>query len=270
MAQPSCRQNTPTTLFVSDVHLGTKNCKAELLLEFLQSTKANHIYLVGDFFDNWRPLGGNWKNSHHALVRYLLAEMQSGTKITYTPGNHDEFFRSYLGLVSSNLTVCDHTIHSTSNGTNYLVIHGDSVDIFSKWFPFVTRVGARIENIVRHVNAALNWGRRSIGMSDWLGINRALSRFHHIVRKYDRFEERLTKLAIDQGVDGVICGHFHQPALHRDFGAIYANCGDWVENCTAVIENSSGDLELVKWGTPVNVEEEKHSEVSEKPVGVGV
>ena len=257
-------------IFISDAHLGTKNCNAGLLLDFLKSVKTDHIYLVGDFFDNWRPLGGNWKDSHHAVVRHVLEQMQSGVRVTYTPGNHDEFFRKYLGQFGGNLTIVDSVDHTTSNGTRYLVTHGDSVDVFSKWVPFVTRIGARIESLVQHVNATLNWMRRSLGMTDWLGINYALSRFHRVVRKYDKFEERLSQLAIDQGADGVICGHFHQPALHKDFGVIYANCGDWVENCTALVETTDGSLELVDWGLSAENMDNEIEEASEEPIRVGV
>src|SRR5207302_1915704 len=53
--------------------------------------------------------------------------------------------------------------------------------------------------------------------------------------------------AIHTTVDAVLCGHIHSAAVHQFTGVTYYNCGDWVESCTAMVEQRDGRIELVSY-----------------------
>ncbi len=234
-------------LFLSDLHLGANGCRADGLLDFLQAHTADTIYLVGDVFDVWRPLGSTWRDQHHAIVNDLLERARAGARIVYTPGNHDAFFRNYFGEYFGAVTIADHAFHITRDGTRYLVIHGDGVDPFERRTPVLAKLGAHVESTVRSVQIAVNLARGWFDRPQWTGAERGLEEVKRVLRRNDSHEARLVDLARAHGADGVICGHYHRPALHDDHGLIYANCGDWMGSCTALAETASGKLALIEW-----------------------
>lgn len=239
--------NGLSSLFISDMHLGARSCRDAALLGFLQAHPADKIFLVGDIFDTWHGLGAHWTPNQHAILQLLLARAQAGTQIIYTPGNHDAFFRNYIGTQFGNISVADHVIHHGADGRQYLVIHGDCVDLLTGRFPLLTRLAAKAENMLRGLgDFAQHWLRRFdlpiAQRVDWL-----VARVNDIIRKQDDFQGRLIALARHHGADGIICGHFHQSALLEEAGMVYANCGDWVENTTALAERSSGEMVRLTW-----------------------
>lgn len=240
--QTIAAHNNFKSLFISDMHLGARACRDEALFEFLQTHHAQRIYLVGDIFDTWHAIGAHWSAYQHAIIALLLTRAQNGVEIIYTPGNHDAFFRPYIGTKIGNIAVANHAIHISENGKRYLVIHGDSVDIFAGRFPLVSRLAAKAENSFRGFGNALQHLLRRFDLPigdqvDWL-----ILKVNNVIRAQDDFQSRLANLAREHGADGIICGHFHQPALHDDMGVTYANCGDWVENATALAEDHTGSL----------------------------
>ena len=234
-------------LFLSDLHLGANGCRGDRLVDFLNKHWADTIYLVGDVFDVWRPLGANWRPDHHEVVRILIDRAKSGVKIYYTPGNHDAFFRNYFGTYFDMITVADHVYHDAADGTRYLVIHGDSVDLFECQAPFLSKFGAHIEGLLRSLQKGVNRARAHLDRDEWKGVERLLAAFNRMLRARTTYQNRLADLARNHKADGIICGHFHKPALHRDLGIVYANCGDWTENCTAIAETASGRLIMLDW-----------------------
>lgn len=235
------------SLFISDMHLGARSCRDAALLGFLQSHRADKIYLVGDIFDTWHGLGVHWTAQQHAIVQLLLVRAQTGVKIIYTPGNHDAFFRQYIGAEMGNILVADHIIHTCGDGRRYLVIHGDSVDILAGRFPMLSRLAAKTEHVFRGLGQAAQRLLRRFDLPIAARVDWLVARVNDMIRAQDNFQERLVALARKHGADGIICGHFHQPALHDDFGVTYANCGDWVENATALVERHDGALAQLIW-----------------------
>ncbi|WP_233192803.1 UDP-2,3-diacylglucosamine diphosphatase [Acidimangrovimonas sediminis] len=235
-------------LFISDVHMGARGCRVEMLVDFLTHVSADTIYLVGDIFDSWVPIGKHWTPAHDMAVRLLLDLAEAGARIVYLPGNHDAFMRRHLGVYFSQIEVVDETRHTAIDGREYLVLHGDQCDIFQKkrarW---ISLLGAHVDSGLRGLSSGVNRVRRILGMDEFIVIERALLRFNSLIRYGNRFEKRLAKRARQGGYDGVICGHFHKPALHDDFGVTYANCGDWIDSFTAVTENRDGGLDLLHW-----------------------
>ena len=234
-------------LFLSDLHLGSRSCKEDALLDFLQSHTADLIYLVGDIVDTWVASADQWTTKQQVILQNLLDRVRDGTRLVFTPGNHDALFRQYVGQTIAGVEVVPQIIHRAADGRRYLVIHGDGCDIFGDRFPVLERIGAWSELATRLVSDHLDrWlsgrARAPLKLADTI-----LHWANDLIRGLDRFEVRLADLARREGTDGIICGHFHKPALQDQDGVAYANCGDWVENTTALVETASGRLMLLDW-----------------------
>lgn len=234
-------------MFLSDLHLGSRACRDKALLSFLQSHTADTIYLVGDIIDTWVPLGAHWTAAQHQVLAILLDRAHRGTRLIYTPGNHDSFFRRFNGQKLPGIEVVNHILHRAADGRSYLVVHGDCCDIFDRNFPWISRISTRIDSGVRGAINWLNRQRARMGWAEWALAERLVKVFNDAVRACDGFELRLADLARSHQADGIICGHFHKPALHSDHGVAYANCGDWVENASALVETAAGRLLLIDW-----------------------
>ncbi len=232
-------------LFLSDLHLGSRACKDDALLRFLQTHTADLIYLVGDIIDTWTATAAQWTATQYAIVELLLDRAQNGVRLVYTPGNHDALFRKYCGQRVANIEIVPHIIHQAADGMRYLVIHGDTCDVFEARFPRLAKVGAKVEHLFRRLGDQVNNLRRQFGRTEWQIVDVMMKVANDLIRGLDDFDKRLVELARSHGVDGIICGHFHKPALHSDHGLAYANCGDWVENNTALAETASGRLLLL-------------------------
>lgn len=240
------------SLFLSDLHLGANGCRADRFLQFLNRHDAEVIYLVGDIFDNWQPISPKWSPTHDAVIQTLLARVREGVRIVYVPGNHDDFFRRHYGTYFGAIEVVEQAAHVAADGQRYLVVHGDHWDAKLFQARWLSKFGAWADSLVRGLNNAINRVRRKLELEEARMIEAALVQVNALLRYRNRFEERLTDVARQLGFDGVICGHFHKADLHDDYGVIYANCGDWVENFTALAEDACGRLRLLTWeGKPL-------------------
>jgi UDP-2,3-diacylglucosamine pyrophosphatase LpxH len=236
------------TLFLSDVHLATRGCRAHALLDFLQHNEANTIYLVGDIVDFWRiKWGAVWPQSHSDVVQALLHKMRNGTRLVFVPGNHDEGLRDYCGTHLTGIEVHSDCVHTTADGLRLLVTHGDQFDVvvrYAKWLAFL---GDRGHGLARSLNSPLRWTRRHFGFELWSLSGSLKRKVKTAVNFVGAFEAALVVEARSRGADGVVCGHIHH-AAQRDIGGIrYLNCGDWVESCTAIAEDAAGKLHLIDW-----------------------
>jgi UDP-2,3-diacylglucosamine pyrophosphatase LpxH len=236
------------TLFLSDLHLGTKGCQAGLLLGFLKAYDADTLYLVGDIIDGWRLRSGwYWPQAHNDVVQKLLRKVRKGTRLVYVPGNHDEFLRDYIGSNFGGIELADQAIHETADGKRFLVIHGDQFDMVVRHARWLALLGDGAYTVALVLNTYLNVLRRRLGFSYWSLSAWAKLKVKNAVNYISRFEELLSAEARRHDADGVICGHIHHAALHDMFGVRYVNTGDWVESCTAIVEHYDGTLELVRW-----------------------
>ena len=232
-------------IFLSDMHLGARMCQAGKIIDFLERNMADTIYLVGDIIDNWDPLSPSWTQDQLRVLHKLLSLPNTGRRVIYVPGNHDGFFRQLVGTEFGGIEIRLDVTHEGADGRRYVVVHGDCCDIFELRAPFLSRVGSIAEGLARGIDTFQRHLTRLAGLNEWSGIEDAILWTQALVRKCDRFEERLSDLAVSTGADGVICGHFHEPALRSNFGPIYANCGDWSSSCTAIVEDLDGCLHLV-------------------------
>jgi len=235
-------------LFLSDFHLGTKGCQAEMLLEFLRVHDADTIYLVGDIVDGWRlKQSWYWPQTHNDVVQKILRKARKGARIFYVPGNHDEFLRTYCGSHFGGIEVVETVVHEAADGRRFLVIHGDVFDMVVRHAKWLALLGDWAYETALILNAHLNNLRRRLGLSYWSLSAWAKLRVKNAVNFIGRFEETLSAEARKHRVDGVICGHIHHATMHDMAGVVYVNTGDWVESCTAVVEHHDGRFELLRW-----------------------
>jgi len=236
------------TLFLSDIHLGSKSAKADFLIDFLRHHEAETIYLVGDIVDGWRlRRSWHWPQSHNDVVQKLLRRARKGARIVYIAGNHDEFVRMFLGTHFGGIVAADQAIHEAADGKRYLVIHGDQFDTIvhnMRWFAYL---GDRAYDLAILINRAVFRSRRLLGLPYWSFSSWAKVKVKKAVNFIGAFENVLSEEARRQEVDGVICGHIHHAVISQFDEITYVNTGDWVESCTAVVEHFDGRMEIVSW-----------------------
>jgi UDP-2,3-diacylglucosamine pyrophosphatase LpxH len=238
-------------LFLSDIHLGTRGCRADLMLDFLKYHDAETIYLVGDIVDGWRlKRGWYWPQSHNDVVQKILRKGRKGARIVWVPGNHDEFLRDYVGSNFGMIEIADSCVHETIDGRRFLVIHGDQFDVVVRHARWLAHLGDWAYTAALGVNTVFNDLRRRLGFSYWSLSAWAKLKVKNAVNFIGDFERTLSGEARRLGVDGVVCGHIHHAALRTEGDFTYVNTGDWVESCTAVAENHDGTLELIVWQRP--------------------
>jgi UDP-2,3-diacylglucosamine pyrophosphatase LpxH len=242
------QSNQYRSLFISDLHLGTKGAQAEALLEFLREHDAETIYLVGDIVDGWRLRSSwYWPQAHNDVIQKLLRKARKGARIVYVPGNHDEFLREFCGLHFGDIEIAETTMHDAADGRRYLVMHGDAFDLVVRHARWLAFLGDWAYVAALALSTRINVVRRRLGFTYWSLSAWAKARVKNAVSFIGRFEETLAAEAKRHGVDGVICGHIHSASM-RDFGGFtYINTGDWVESCTAVVEHRDGCMEIIRW-----------------------
>jgi len=236
-------------LFISDVHLGSKAAKAEYLVDFLRANEADTIYLVGDIIDGWRlKRSWHWPQAHNDVVQKLLRQVRKGTEIIYIAGNHDEFLRGFQGTHFGGVVVADRVVHEAADGRRYLVLHGDQFDAIVHSAPWLAYLGDKAYDASIIVNTVVAWLRRMSGLPYWSFSAWAKLRVKRAVNFISAFQTLVVDEARRSGVDGVICGHIHHAAIERMGDIDYMNSGDWVESCTALAEDFSGNFCIVRWG----------------------
>lgn len=239
------------SIFISDVHLGTRDCKAELLCDFLKNNTANTIYLVGDIIDGWRIQQNKWfwKDTHTNVIRQILKHAKNGSRIVYVVGNHDEFLRPLLPYKISfgEIDFVNKTTHIGADGKRYLVIHGDMFDGISKLAPWISYLGDKAYDLLLYLNTKYNWVRHKFGFGYWSFSKYLKHKVKGAVDFIFQFEENLVGYCKRKHYDGIIAGHIHHAEIKEIDGIIYMNDGDWVESCSALVETLDGTFEIVHW-----------------------
>ncbi len=247
-AKPEPEMRHYRAIFLSDIHLGTKGCKAEFLLDFLKYNDADTIYLVGDIVDGWRlKRSWYWPQAHNDVVQKFLRKARKGCRIVYVPGNHDESLRNYTGVHFGGVLVASDTIHETADGKQLLVMHGDAFDGVVKYAKWLALLGDWAYNLMLQVNTWYNLARRTLGFGYWSLSAYLKNKVKNAVKFVDDFERAVAEEARRRNLDGVVCGHIHKAEMRDIDGILYINDGDWVESCTALVEHQDGRLEIVNW-----------------------
>ncbi len=244
----SSRPKRYRTIWISDLHLGTRACQAEVLLDFLKRTESETLYLVGDIFDGRRlRKTWYWPQSHNDVIQKLLRKAREGSRLVYLPGNHDEGARQFVGLTFGAVQIVEEIVHTTADGRRFLVIHGDQFDVVVRYAKWLARIGDTAYGILLGLNTIVNAVRRRLGYPYWPLSAYLKHRTKKAVEYLGRFENALCEEARRRDVDGVICGHVHTAEIKDITGFAYVNDGDWVESCTALVEHQTGELEILCW-----------------------
>jgi UDP-2,3-diacylglucosamine pyrophosphatase LpxH len=242
---------TYRSIFISDVHLGSKDCKAGHLNNFLKHNTCESLYLIGDIIDAWKIKENKWrwKQSHTNVVRNVLNHAKRGTKVVYVLGNHDEFLRPYLhyGLGFGMLEITNQSEHIGADGKRYLITHGDLFDGITRLAPWLSILGDKAYDFVLALNSRFNWFRHRLGFGYWSLSLYLKQRVKRAIDFMFQFEKNLAGYCKKKGYDGVICGHIHKAEIKEIDGVVYMNDGDWVESCTALVEHHDGRWEIISW-----------------------
>lgn len=244
----TCFRQDIRTLFISDLHLGTPDCQAQLLVDLLRRARPERLYLVGDVFDLLAmQRRAVLPRQQQAVIARILRLARSGCKVIYIPGNHDAAFRRLCGLEIHNVSVRRRAVHRLGDGRRLLVAHGDEFDGHVRMAPWLITLGDRTHRVVMTINRWVNHWRRLTGRP-WWSLAGAVKRRSGTAQRYvAQFERLALHQAEREGFDGYIGGHIHQPGFAQQDGRLYCNDGDWVEHCTALVETISGTLELIDW-----------------------
>jgi UDP-2,3-diacylglucosamine pyrophosphatase LpxH len=255
MAPPSRRsvRSAPSgrlrALWISDVHLGFSGSQAARLVRFLANHECQKLYLVGDIIDGWKMKTHHfWSPDHTRVIQKVLAKARRGTEVFYIAGNHDSFLRPFLRGEHDfgRVHLADQVVHTTADGRKLLVLHGDRFDdaMRLRWLAQAGDVGYEA---LLWASGRINRLRRGMGRPELLLSAAAKSRVKSAVQYLSGFDERVLHLCRTQGYRGVVCGHTHYAEIRylRD-GITSYNCGDWVESCTALAEDESGDIQILR------------------------
>jgi UDP-2,3-diacylglucosamine pyrophosphatase LpxH len=236
------------TVWISDVHLGTRGCNAEMLIDFLDHVDSETMYLVGDMIDGWAMKKRlYWPASHNDIVWRILKRARRGTRIVYIPGNHDEMFRQFAGLNFGGVEILRQAIHETADGRRLLVLHGDEFDAITMSHRWLAHLGDAAYEALMALNRWMNAGRRVFGLPYWSLSKYAKQKVKNAVSFISKFEEIVAHEAAHRGIHGVIAGHIHKAEMRTIHGIEYYNDGDWVEGCTALVEHYDGSMEILHW-----------------------
>jgi UDP-2,3-diacylglucosamine pyrophosphatase LpxH len=242
------RNRNHRTIFISDVHLGTRACKAEALADFLARNSCDTLFLVGDIVDGWRlKRRWLWPEAHSRVVREILRKVDEGARVIYVPGNHDEAFREYCGRNIAGVEIAREAVHETADGKSLLVVHGDQFDGVIAYAKWLAHLGDSAYTAALQLNEIFSAVRRALGLPYWSLSAYLKHKVKNAVEYVCRFQEAVAREARERGFDGVVCGHIHQAAMEQMEGVLYLNDGDWVESCTALVEDARGHLSILHW-----------------------
>ncbi len=248
----SAERRNYRTIWISDVHLGTRGCNAEMLIDFLDHVDSDTMFLVGDIIDGWRlKKKFYWPDAHNDIVWRILKRAKRGTSIVYIPGNHDEMFRQFTGLDFGGVAIRRQAIHETADGRRLLVLHGDEFDAVMLSHRWLAYLGDAAYATAMWANRWVNSYRRFFGLPYWSLSKHAKHKVKQSVNFISDFEGLVAREAGRRGIDGVVAGHIHTADMRTIDGVEYYNDGDWVEGCTALVEHHDGRMEILHWADEI-------------------
>ena len=240
---------TYRTIWISDLHLGSTQCQADVLLDFLKYNESETLYLVGDIIDFWSlSKKMYWPTDHNTVIQKILRKARHGTQVIYVPGNHDENVREYDNYVFGDITVKKTDVHITAAGKKFLIVHGDEYDTIAQCHKWIAKIGNDGYDFLLWVNRIIRTTRKKLGIQSNFSLAAYVKfKVKNAVQFISDYEESIVNTLKDQNLDGVICGHIHHAEIKDMDGFLYINTGDFVESCTAIVEHNDGTIELIKW-----------------------
>lgn len=234
-------------MFISDLHIGSKGCKSTSLLKFLKNTKCDNLYIVGDAIDALVLKSLSQLTKEHYKIFQRIIKMSKKTKIFYCPGNHDYVFKKFCGTLTSNFQIEDYFYYKSLNGKIFFVTHGDTYDKALFHGKKISKLFLKIYEQFLFLNNIFNFILKRFNFPPICLVNLTKIKLKQYIKRVKHFESRLVEAAKLKSCDGVICGHIHFPKITCNDNVLYLNTGDWVENCTAIVEHLDGTWEIIKW-----------------------
>ena len=241
-------------IIVSDLHLGTKDSKAEEFIEFIEKHPTDLLILNGDIIDGWAlNRGAKWKKKHTKVISKLL-KLSNTTQIIWIRGNHDEFIQEFIGNHFGGIEIReDYVINTkywvendTYRNESYYIFHGDVIDVFITKYKLLSKIGSIGYDFALWLNRWYNRYRVWRNLP-YLSISQKIKGKVKTATNYiNDFETSALQMAHNKGCNGVICGHIHQPEDRMLNGKRYLNSGDWVENMSAICIDNTGKVYLYK------------------------
>jgi len=239
------------TLFVSDIHLGTKQCQVEYLLKFIHDNTFDNVFLIGDIIDVYAlSHKWYWANEHNTFIQKVLRMSRKGTNVIYIPGNHDDIVREWIKetvpFFFGDIIIVNQHIYQTVNGKRLLLIHGDEFDGAIRSMGWLYWVGDRAYDIALRLNTVYNWFRRLFGMQYWSLSSYLKSKVKGAIQVVNNFDELVVRKCLVEGYDGIIYGHTHTPDIKTIKTKLVMNDGDVCENMTCLVETDDGKFQLIR------------------------
>jgi UDP-2,3-diacylglucosamine pyrophosphatase LpxH len=232
--------------WISDIHLGNRDCKAGFLLEFLQRLECDILYLLGDIIDLWAMSKNfHWTGSHSEILRTIIRKSREGCRVFYIPGNHDSAFREYIDEAFGTIEVREQVVHIDASGRRFLVTHGDEFDHAVRFSPLIHFIGDHAYDLLLFLNRCNLTICRWLQRDYWSLAGHIKQRIGKAMKAITIFRQAAMERARKEGYDGIICGHIHHPDIYEEEGIRYCNDGDWIENCSALVEQHDGKMEIV-------------------------
>ncbi|BCE00035.1 UDP-2,3-diacylglucosamine diphosphatase [Marinicellulosiphila megalodicopiae] len=234
------------TVWISDVHLGFKDCRVDYLASFLKNVKCDTLYLVGDIIDLWAMKKRLfWPKEHYEILMLLYQLAEQGTQVIYVPGNHDDPVRKFAGQNMGPIKIMHEHDYQTVKGKTILIMHGDAMDAYVQHSWLTKIIGEVAYRTLLLVNRWTNRIRKWMGKPYFSLSYQIKENVSGAKKAIEEYKSQCIKNAKHRGYDGVICGHIHYPDLDISDDFMYANTGDWIENCTALTEDFSGKFHLL-------------------------
>lgn len=235
------------SIFISDLHLGTRGCQYDRVLDLINSTQSENLFILGDFIDGWKLKKSKyWPQKHTDIVRKLLKRTKSNTCIHYIIGNHDEFLINFLGSLGDKITIEEEFIYESHN-KKFILCHGHQFDYVIKHMKILGILGSIGYDSLIYINRKINQTRKKFNLTHWSLSKYVKDKVKNIVTFLSKYEKCLLDYVSQKKVDGIICGHLHQPCIDKKEENFYFNCGDWIENCTAIVEDYDGNFFLISY-----------------------
>lgn len=241
--------NSYKTIWISDLHIGSSQCQANILLDFLKHNESEKLYLVGDIIDFWALSKKTyWPTEHNTVIQKILRKARHGTQVIYVPGNHDENIREYDNYVFGEIVVKNSDVHTAVDGRRFLIVHGDEYDTIAQYHQWVAKLGSVGYDALLQINRIIRFFRRWLGIKSHFSLAAFIKfKVKNVVQFISDYEQSIVTTLNKEGLDGVICGHIHHAEIKMIDQFLYVNTGDFVESCTAIVEHADGNLELVRW-----------------------
>jgi len=250
MATARSKVRKHRTLWISDVHLGSKGCQARRLIEFLRSNDCEELFLNGDIFDGWKLKSHfYWPPEHSRVIREVISKARRGTRVYYIAGNHDDFLRQFIRgqMPLGYIRLANEVVHTTADGRRLLVMHGDAYDEVVSGMPLLARVADVGYEMLMRSDQLLNLLRQRRGLAPLPFSATVKTQIKAAVQYLSGFDEKVVYRCRREGLQGVMCGHTHHAEIrYLSHGITSYNSGDWVESCTALAEDFKGNISLLK------------------------